>query len=212
MTTCTVEFIAGGDYDNSFVPTTAGWQNGIDNRAAGGSGGATGSASTGSSANAVTAGWPTQGKGIEDTPFIVSSTDDWNTFADYVNSGYAFSGNFVKLGDDISVSTMAGTSDANSFQGIFDGDGQTLTFTKGTSAEPFAEEYCAPFRHVKNATIKNLHVAGTIYTSAKKAAGFVGESHGALTLTGCISSVNINSSIKGAKYRFDLQFLTWDFS
>ena len=173
-----------------------GWQDG-DNRAAGGSGGGRGAASVGGSANAVTVGWPTQGKGIEDAPFIVSSTDDWNEFADFVNSGYAFSGNFVKLGDDISVSTMAGTSDANSFQGTFDGDGQTLTFTKGTSAEPFAEEYCAPFRHVKNAVIKNLHVAGTIYTSAKKAAGFVGESHGALTLTGCISSVNINSSISG---------------
>ena len=196
MTTCTVEFTTGGDYDNSFVPTTAGWQNG-DNRAAGGNGGGRGAASVSGSANAVTAGWPTQGKGIEDAPFIVSSTDDWNEFADYVNSGYAFSGNFVKLGDDVSVSTMAGTDDAHSFQGTFNGDSHTMTFTKGTSAEPFAEEYCAPFRHVKNATIKNLHVAGTIYTSAKKAAGFVGESHGALTLTGCISSVNINSSIKG---------------
>ena len=145
----------------------------------------------------MTAGWPTQGKGIEDAPFIVSSTDDWNEFANYVNGGYAFSGNFVKLGDDVSVSTMAGTNDANSFQGTFDGDGQTLTFTKGTSAEPFAEEYCAPFRHVKNAVIKNLHVAGTIYTSAKKAAGFVGESHGALTITNCRSSIAINSSING---------------
>ena len=94
-----------------------------------------------------------------------------------------FSGQFVKIDADISVSTMAGTSDANSFQGTFDGDGQTLTFTKGTDAEPFAEEYCAPFRHVKNATIKNLHVAGTIYTSAKKAAGFVGESHGRLPVS-----------------------------
>ena len=170
-----------------------GWQDG-DNRAAGGNGGGRGAASVSGSANAVTAGWPTQGKGIEDAPFIVSSTDDWNEFANYVNGGYVFSGNFVKLGDDVSVSTMAGTSDANSFQGTFDGDGQTLTFTKGTDAEPFAEEYCAPFRHVKNATIKNLHVAGTIYTSAKKAAGFVGESHGALTLTGCRSSISIVSS------------------
>ncbi|MBR1520243.1 MAG: hypothetical protein IJ635_03290 [Bacteroidaceae bacterium] len=169
------------------------WQNG-DNRAAGGNGGGRGAASTSGSANAVTAGWPTQGKGIEDTPFIVSSTDDWNTFAGYVNSGYAFSGNFVKLGDDISVSTMAGTSDANSFQGTFDGDGHTLTFTKGTSAEPFAEEYCAPFRHVKNATIKNLHVAGTIYTNQKKAAGIVGISHQNLSITGCRSSISIVSS------------------
>ena len=197
MTTCTVEFTTGGDYDNSFVPTTAGWQNGIDNRAAGGSGGATGSASTGSSANAVAVAWPTQGTGIEGNPFIISSTDDWNGFANAVTGGCTFSGQFVKLDADISVSTMAGTSDANSFQGTFDGDGQTLTFTKGTSAEPFAEEYCAPFRHVKNATIKNLHVAGTIYTSRKKAAGIVGESHGALTLTGCRSSIAINSSVSG---------------
>ena len=176
----------------------AGWQGGSDNRAAGGTGGTNGSASQSSTANAVTAGWPTQGLGTEGAPFIVSSTDDWNEFASYVNSGYAFSGNFVKLGDNVSVTTMVGTSDAHSFQGTFDGDGQTLTFTKGTSAEPFAEEYCAPFRHVKNAVIKNLHVAGTIYTSAKKAAGFVGESHGALTLTGCISSVNINATLSGS--------------
>ena len=170
------------------------WQNG-DNRAAGGNGNGGGAASVGGSANTVNVGWPTQGKGIEDAPFIVSSTDDWNEFASYVNGGYAFSGNFVKLGANISVSTMAGTNNAKSFQGIFDGDNNSLTFNKGTEESPFAEEYCAPFRHVKNAVIKNLHVAGTIYTSAKKAAGFVGESHGALTLTGCISSVNINSSI-----------------
>jgi len=117
-----------------------GWQDG-DNRAAGGNGNVGGAASVSGSANAVTAGWPTQGLGTEDNPFIISSTDDWNEFASYVNGGYAFSGNFVKLGANISVSTMAGTSDANSFQGTFDGDGQTLTFTKGTSAEPFHHLY-----------------------------------------------------------------------
>ena len=141
----------------------------------------------------TTASWLNHA-GSESDPYSITTTDDWNGFVDVVNGGYTFSGQFVKLGANISVSTMAGTSDANSFQGTFDGNSQTLTFTKGTSAEPFAEEYCAPFRHVKNAVIKNLHVAGTIYTSAKKAAGIVGESHGALTLKGCISSININSS------------------
>ena len=173
-----------------------GWQNG-DNRAAGGTGGGTGSASQSSTATAVTVGWPTLGKGTEDAPFIVNSTDDWNDFANFVTGGYTFSGTYLKLTADISVTTMAGTSDANSFQGTFDGNGKTLTFTKGTAAEPFAEEYCAPFRHVKNAVIKNLHVDGTIYTSAQKAAGFVGESHGALTITNCRSSVNIHSSKSG---------------
>ena len=184
------------DYTDWYLGNN-GWSDGVDHRAAGGNSGNRGSASTSSSANAVAVAWPTQGTGIEGNPFIISSTDDWNGFANAVTGGCTFSGQFVKLGDDISVSTMAGTSDANSFQGTFDGDGKTLTFTKGTSAEPFAEEYCAPFRHVKNAVIKNLHVAGTIYTSAKKAAGFVGESHGALTLTGCRSSIAINSSISG---------------
>ena len=185
--------------------TCDGWRDGIDNRAAGGAGGGCGSASQSSTATAVTVGWPTLGKGTEDAPFIVNCTADWNDFANFVTGGYTFSGQFVKLGDDISVSTMAGTSDANSFQGTFDGDGQTLTFNKGTAQSPFAgtvaenntDIYCAPFRHVKNATIKKLHVAGTIYTSVQKAAGFVGESHGALTITGSRSSVAINSSVNG---------------
>ena len=170
-----------------------GWQNG-DNRAAGGTGGGTGSASQSSTATAVTVGWPTLGKGTEDAPFIVNSKADWNDFANFVTGGYTFSGTYLKLTADISVSTMAGTSDANSFQGTFDGNGNTLTFTKGTDAEPFAEEYCAPFRHVKNAVIKNLHVDGTIYTTQKKAAGIVGISHQNLSITGCRSSIAINSS------------------
>ena len=168
-----------------------GWQDG-DNRAAGGSGGTAGTASVSGSANAVTAGWPTQGKGIEDAPFIVSSTDDWNEFASYVNGGYTFSGNFVKLGANVSVSTMAGTSDANSFQGTFDGDGHKLTVSYNTSSES-----TAPFRFARNAVIKNLHVNGTIATSAKFAGGIVGKSSGTLTIMGCRSSVAINSSVSG---------------
>ena len=182
------------DWDGYY---SSGWKNG-DNRSAGGNGGASGSASTSGTATAVTVTWPTQGKGIEEAPFIVNSTADWNDFANYVTGGYTFNGQFVKLNNDISVSNMAGADDAKSFQGTFDGDGtHTLTFNNGTAQTPFSENYCAPFRHVKNATIKNLHVDGTIYTSVQKAAGFVGESHGALTITGCRSSVAINSSKSG---------------
>ena len=137
------------------------------------------------------------GTGTEGDPYTIGSTGDWNTLASYVGYGHTFSGQFVKLGGDISVETMVGTGDTNSFQGTFDGGSHTLTFTKGTAQNVFDEDHCAPFRHVKNAVIKNLHVAGTIYTSAKKAAGIVGESHGALTLTGCRSSIAINSSING---------------
>lgn len=133
----------------------------------------------------------------ESDPMLIKSAANWNTFATLVNNGDNFSGKFLKLTANISVSTMAGIDGSKTFQGTFDGDGKTLTFNMGTAESPFGEQYCAPFRHVKNATIKNLHVAGTIYTSEQMAAGFVGESHGNLTLTDCISSVNINSSKSG---------------
>ena len=184
--------------NTDLVPlVNVGWRDGVDHRAAGGSGGSRGSASTSGSSIPVAVAWPTLGAGTEDAPFIVNSTEDWNGFANAVTGGCTFSGQFVKLNADISVSTMAGADDANSFQGTFDGDGHTLTFTKGTSESPFGETYCAPLRHVKNAVIKNLHVDGTIYTSVQKAAGLVGESHGALSITGCRSSININSSRSG---------------
>ena len=130
--------------------------------------------------------------GTEADPFIVKSTADWNDFAGVVNSGITLGGQFVKLTNNISIDQMVGTGDADSFQGTFDGEGHTLTFNVNTT-----ENNTAPFRHVKNAVIKNLSVAGTITTSAKFAGGLVSESHGSLRLTNCLSSVNINSSKGG---------------
>ncbi|MBO4892998.1 MAG: InlB B-repeat-containing protein [Prevotella sp.] len=138
-----------------------------------------------------------QGAGTEADPYLISSEADWNYLAGKVNTGYTFSGKYFRQTADISVTTMVGNSESNSFRGTFDGVGHTLTFTKGSSESAFNEESCAPFRHVKNATITNLQVAGTIYTSAMRASGLVATSHGALTLAGCRSSVNINSSKSG---------------
>ena len=130
--------------------------------------------------------------GTKTDPYTIGNTTEWNELAHYVNGGYNFRGKFVKLTNDISVSAMVGMDDANSFQGTFDGNGKKLTVNYNTS-----EAWTAPFRHVKNATIKNLHVAGTITTSAKCAGGIVAESHGALNITNCRSSVAINSSVNG---------------
>ena len=138
------------------------------------------------------------GSGTDGDPYIIGNADSWNEFAQLVNNGTnVFNSKFVKLNADISVSNMVGVDDPISFQGTFDGDGHKLTFTKGTSLEPFDENYCAPFRHVKDATIKNLHVDGTINTSAQFAGGIVGESHKDLNITNCRSSVAINSSVSG---------------
>ena len=169
-----------------------GWSDGVDHRAAGGNSGNRGSASTSSSAHAVAVAWPTQGTGIEDNPFIISSTDDWNGFANAVTGGCTFSGQYVQMNSNISVSAMVGADETNSFQGTFLGDGHTLTVSYSTSAES-----TAPFRFARNAVIKNLHVDGTIATSAKFAGGIVGKSSGTLNITNCRSSVSINSSVSG---------------
>ena len=139
-----------------------------------------------------------KGAGTAESPYLISSIADWTVLADNIaNDTIYYRDKFVKLTTDLAVTKMVGTNNVHSFQGTFDGDGHTLTFTAGKSSEPFAEEYCAPFRYVTSATIKNLNVAGDIYTSKKFAAGLVGQPNGTTTITGCRVSTVIHSSIKG---------------
>ena len=128
------------------------------------------------------------------TLYEIGSQSDWIVFCTAVNLGSTligdtFSDKYVKLTSDISVSEMAGSSESNSFQGLFDGDGHTLTVSYNT-------EYAvtAPFRYVKNATIRNLKTTGTITTGGMCAAGIVGDVTGSLNLSSCNSSVSISSS------------------
>ena len=135
------------------------------------------------------------GSGTSESPYTIGSTADWDVFASKVNSGTSYSGLFVMLTSDITVTTMAGTSEANSFQGTFLGCGHTLTFTKGSAEAAFGEDYCAPFRYTKDATIRDLNVAGDIYTSKKFAAGIVARPNGTTNIINCHVSTVIHSSV-----------------
>ena len=138
------------------------------------------------------------GSGTSSDPYLIASESDWNTLATNVNGGTSYSGQHFKLTADITVTqlNMVGTS-SNKFSGTFNGNGFTLTFNGGTSESYFGEEYCAPFRYINGATIKCLHVIGTIYTSQKFAAGLVGAAAGTNNIQSCQSSVAINSSKDG---------------
>ena len=127
----------------------------------------------------------------------ISSNDDWEIFCTQTEDGMTYKGQTVKLTNDISVSAMAGTGENTSFQGTFDGGGHTLTFTRGSMAEPFGEEYCAPFRYTNSATIRNLNVKGDIYTSRKFAAGLVSFNYERTTIENCHVSTVIHSSVNG---------------
>ena len=132
------------------------------------------------------------GSGTEAAPYEISSAADWNTLATNVEGGTTYSGKYFKLTANISVTTMVGV-EGKTFNGIFDGDGKTLTVTLTGSAD-----HCAPFAYTYGATIKNLATAGTINTSAQYAGGVVGRNGTAnLTLTNVTSSVAITSTHSG---------------
>ena len=157
----------------------------------GGSGGACGNASNVGAALRVW-GSLVLGNGSQANPYQIKSTADFDQLAANVNGGKTYENTYFELLNDISVESMVGADDATTFQGTFDGDGHRLTVNYNTSSES-----TAPFRFARNAVIKNLHVDGTITTSAKFAGGIVGRSSGTLNITGCRSSVAINSSVSG---------------
>jgi len=139
------------------------------------------------------------GSGTADDPYLISSTEDWNTFANNVNNGTSYSGKTVKLDADISVTTMVGTYD-NPFNGTFDGGGHTLNVTLNSGNQygyGDADYGVAPFRFTNGATIQFLVVTGIVTTSKRKyAAGLIGMTKGGTnTVLNCISSVEIFSTI-----------------
>ena len=145
------------------------------------------------------------GSGTADDPYLISSTEDWNTFANNVNNGTSYSGLTVKLNADISVTTMVGTYDYP-FNGTFDGGGHTLNVTLNSGNQyGYDDAYygVAPFRFTNGATIQFLAVTGIVTTSTLKyAAGLIGMTKGGTNMImNCISSVEIFSTI--ALYDFD---------
>ena len=103
------------------------------------------------------------GSGTEADPYVINNTDEWQLLVDSVSAGNNYSGKFFRLGDDISVTTMVGTS-GFTFNGTFDGNGHTLNVTfSGSGTDNTAGT--APFKYISGATIKNLHVTGSISTT-----------------------------------------------
>ena len=133
-----------------------------------------------------------EGAGSESDPFRISSEGDWVLLASLVDQGSpGISGRHFALMNDLSVTTMVGTS-VSPFNGIFDGRGQTLTFTCTAGAA-----YCAPFRYIGTAEIRNLRTAGSVSTAYKYAAGLAGDVSGSCSIVNCVSSVEIRSGVSG---------------
>ena len=140
--------------------------------------------------------WAQGGSGNESETITIASKADWKAFCNRVNKGQttlnAKLTKDVDLGEEI---VMAGTKDLYSpgynnyfyYTGTFDGQGHTLKFNWNRSDEGSL----APFKYVKDATIKNLRTQGKITTKGDYLSGMVYAAFGTTTLTGCISDVDI---------------------
>ena len=141
--------------------------------------------------------------------YTIKTSTGWDVFCNMLTESPKgiFTGKTVKLAADIEVTRKAGSSNQD-FTGTFDGQGNTLTFNYGSSGAYTSDQYAAPFSYITNttlpgdtanspATIRNLHVNGNIYTSAKYAAGIVGVHWGTLNLKNCRSSIVIHSNVGG---------------
>lgn len=105
------------------------------------------------------------GEGTEESPYMINNIDDLHLFAQNVNGGNNYAGEFVKLGASIDLSAQAvmlmsaevtpnweavGTK-AAPFKGTFDGNNETISnmIVVGEANQGF-------FGYADNATIKNL--------------------------------------------------------
>ncbi len=122
----------------------------------------------------------------------LQDNDTWNRFTDKT----------VKLGADITVTRMAGSS-GHEFCGTFDGDHHTLTVQYGTADAPIEQQqFVAPFvETARNSSpvFRNLTIDGNIYVKYADSSvepgvgGLIGHLFGDVTVEHCTSKVVINS-------------------
>ena len=143
--------------------------------------------------------WAQGGSGNESETITIASKEDWKAFCNRVNSGQttlnAKLTKDVDLGEEI---VMAGTADPSYYNffyytGTFDGQGHTLSFNWNAGKD----DKIAPFKYVKDATIKNLRTQGKITKKGYGLSGMVYIALGTTTITGCISDVDITGGNGG---------------
>jgi hypothetical protein len=160
------------------------------------------------SSSAWAAGGSLPGSGTESDPFLIEDFYDWNAFANSVNSGNSYAGQFVKLKDNIDFDFYSSNQslsqvgscygDCNEsfeinfsspFSGTFDG-GKFTIFVSITSVSD-----AALFGYISGATIKNLVVTGTVTGQGSYAAGLVGFASGTGNrIENCVVNVNVSGN------------------
>ena len=138
---------------------------------------------------------------------VIRSANDWTTFRDLVEAAQGQYDVDARLEADVNAgSIMVGFEDTYAYRGTFDGNGHTLTF----NVYDHGRKFVGPFVNVGNATIMNLHTAGTITSSQMYATGLVAQVlNGTATIENCQSSVTVKGTMDGFR-RTRIQFQCHD--
>jgi hypothetical protein len=136
------------------------------------------------------------GSGTEAEPYQISSRADMEQLATAVNGGQNYSGVHFRLTRDLTgttdtLTTLVGNSDNAWFSGIFDGGEHKI-----------AVDSTGIFGLIRNATIKNLGVTGSIHTYSYSSGDdyYVGGICGVAensTIINCYNNAEIATSISG---------------
>ena len=129
--------------------------------------------------------------------YLLGSAYDWKLFATLVNSGTNPAANAkmtadIDLGDDQThIGSLAEGANPK-YAGVFDGQGHTLTvnYVGGSN------QIVAPFTQTNSATIKNLHIAGSIQSSFAYI-GVVGIAGGSSVISKVWMSATMNTTQDG---------------
>ena len=138
---------------------------------------------------------------VENYFFSIRSVADWLAFNQKVEDAKGKYDVNARLYADITTDAVIGWNSSSPYRGVFDGNGHTLTVNySGSANSAYNNRFIAPFRYVGNATIMNLHVAGTISTNERNVAGLIADANDKSTIAieNCRSSVTIKSSYNGA--------------
>ena len=130
----------------------------------------------------------------EDDYYLIGGSADWEEFCllveDFPLSNARMTAD-VLVADNCTIGDA--TSDNGRYNGTFDGQGHTLTVSY-----PFtANQFSSPFANIEGATIKNLHVDGTINSAWCHGGGLVANSWGTNTIENVWVSADIRSTVSG---------------
>ena len=131
------------------------------------------------------------GEGTERSPYLIQSADDLKRFAEKINAGQTYAGEYFKMTDDIDLGAdTEWTPIGVGFAGTLNGDNHTVSNVTITSTE----RKIGFFVELNAGTVKNLKLSVRITSTADTVGGLVSLVSGTVTIENCEVTGSVSAS------------------